>query len=143
MPIKNGDKVKVEYEGKLDDGTIFDSSKNHDKALEFEVGAGQVIKGFDDAMVGMEKDEEKDVKIQPTEAYGDHNADMIKKVPRDQLPKEQELKTGMMLGATMPNGAQIPAKIVEVTDETVMIDLNHPLAGKTLNFKLKVLEILS
>jgi len=138
MSVKKGDKVKVEYTGTFEDGTVFDSSEKHGKPLEFEVGAGQVIKGFDEAMIGMETDEEKEVKIEPKEAYGDVDARLVKKVPKEQLPKDKELKAGMMLGVTLPNGQQMPAKIKEVGDTEVTVDLNHPLAGKILNFKLKL-----
>ena len=110
MPIKNGDKVKVEYEGKLENGEIFDSTQHgdHSHPLEFEVGAGQIIPGFDKAVLGMEDGEEKQITLQPKDAYGSLNPDLIKKIPRDQLPKE-ELKAGMMLALSIPNGAQIPA----------------------------------
>lgn len=143
MPVKKGDKVKVDYTGTFDDGTVFDSSEKHGNPLEFEVGAGKVIKGFDNAMEGMETGEEKDVKLQPADAYGDHDPQMFKKVPKDQLPKEQEVKVGMVLGVTLPNGAQIPAKITEIDDASATLDLNHPMAGKVLNFKLKLVEIVS
>ncbi|MFH0867852.1 MAG: peptidylprolyl isomerase [Candidatus Woesearchaeota archaeon] len=142
MPIKNGDKVKIEYTGTLDDGTVFDSSEKHGTPLEFEAGAKQVIKGFEDAIIGMEKGEEKEIKLAPEEAYGNPSDQLIKKVPRDKLPKE-ELEPGMMLGVSLANGAQVPAKITEVTDTEVIIDLNHPLAGKALNFKIKVADINS
>ena len=140
MPIKNGDKVKIKYHGTLDDGTVFDSSENHGKPLEFEVGAKQVIKGFEDAVVGMEKDEEKFIKLQPSEAYGDRNDQLVKKIPRDKLPKE-DLKPGMVLGVVLGNGTQIPATIVDINDTEATIDLNHPLAGKALNFKVKVVDV--
>ena len=97
-----------------------------------------MIKGFDDAVTGMEKGEEKNVKLAPTEAYGDHNPDLVKKIPREQVPKEA--KEGMMLGVTLPNGQQIPAKITKMDEKEVTLDLNHPLAGKNLNFKLKLVE---
>lgn len=141
MAVKKGDKVKIEYEGKLEDGTVFDSSKTHGKPLEFEVGSGKVIKGFDDGILGMEKDEEKEIKIVSKDAYGDHNSELIKKVSRDKFPKEQEPKPGMMVMMGTPDGNQMPVKIVEVSDEEVTLDLNHPLAGKTLIFKVKVIEI--
>ena len=141
MPAKEGDKVKVEYTGTLDDGTVFDSTEKKGKPLEFEIGADQLIKGFNDAVVGMEKDEEKDIHLESVDAYGDPNPEMVKKVPRDKMPKEQEPKPGMMLAMSMPNGMQVPAKITEVTDTEVTIDLNHPLAGKPLNFKIKLVEI--
>ena len=140
MPVKKGDIVKVDYEGKLEDGTVFDASANHGKPLEFEAGAGLVIKGFDNAILGMKKGEEKEINIPCAQAYGDVRPEMIKKVPRDQLPKEHEPKPGMMLIMGTPEGNQIPCKIVAVTDTEVSIDLNHPLAGKNLIFKVKVLE---
>ena len=140
MPVKKGDKVKVEYTGTLEDGTVFDSSEKHGQPLEFEAGAGLVIKGFDDAVIGMKKDEEKEIKLTADKAYGDIKADLVKEFPKDQLPKEQEIKKGMMLLMGLPNGAQMPVKIVEVKEDIVMIDLNHPLAGKTLIFKIKVVD---
>jgi len=110
--------------------------------LEFEVGSGQIIKGFDDAVIGMKKGEEKEIKISPSEAYGEVNPELIKKIPKDNLPPGQEPQPGMMLVLGTPDGRRIPAKITEVTDKDVTIDLNHPLAGKTLNFKIKVVDIL-
>lgn len=140
MAIKKGDKVKVEYTGKFDSGEVFDSSEGKEP-LEFEAGTGKVIQGFDNAVIGMEKGQEKEIKILPKDAYGEHNSELIKKIPRKALPKEQEPKEGMMLVMTVPNGMQVPAKIAEVADEEITIDLNHPLAGKNLNFKIKVVDI--
>ncbi len=140
--VKKGDKVKVEYTGKLDDGTVFDSSEGREP-LEFEAGSGQVIKGFDEGVIGMEKDEEKEIKIGPKDAYGEHNPDIIKKFPKDKLPKEKEPEPGMMLMLNTPDGKQFPVKISAVDDKEVSIDMNHPLAGKNLNFKIKVVEISS
>ena len=141
MTVKKGDKVKVEYTGTLDDGTVFDSSEKHGVPLEFEAGSGQVIPGFDNAIMGMEVGEEKKIDILPTEAYGEHNDKLIKKVPKDKLP--DEVKVGTVRAMTLPNGAQMPAKVTDVTDNEVTIDLNHPLAGKTLHFKVKVVAISS
>lgn len=139
MPVEKGNKVKIEYEGTLSDGSVFDSTeKQGGNPLEFVVGSGQIIKGFDDAVVGMEKNEEKSVSLMPKDAYGDVNPEMVKEIPRDKLPKDKELKEGMMLALALPDGNQIPAKIAEVGDSLVKIDLNHPLAGKNLNFKIKV-----
>ena len=140
MTIKKGDKVKVDYTGTLDDGTVFDTSEGK-QPIEFEVGAGMVIPGFDNAVVGMKKGEEKEVKIEPKDGYGERNDQLLKKIPREQLPKGPEPKAGMMVGLSTPQGQQIPAKITEVTDKEVTIDLNHPLSGKTLNFKIKVVEV--
>ena len=139
--IKKGNKVKIEYTGTFDDGIVFDASEKHGQPLEFEVGSGQVIKGFDDAVVGMKKGEEKKIVIPPAEAYGEVKAELNKKVPRKQLPQDQEPKVGMVLAVGLPNGQQFPARIVAVTTEDVTINLNHPLAGKTLHFKIKVAEV--
>ncbi|MBT3450917.1 peptidylprolyl isomerase, partial [archaeon] len=120
---------------------VFDSSEKHGQPLEFEVGAGMVIKGFDDAVIGMEVGDEKEVKIEAKDAYGEPNDQMKQKVPKDQLPKDQKPEVGMVLGVSTPDGKQFPAKIIEVNDDTITIDLNHPLAGKNLNFKLKLVSI--
>jgi len=143
MSIKKGDKVKIEYTGTLEDGTVFDSSEKQGKPLEFEVGAGKVLKGFEEALVGMKKGEEKEIKLTSAEAYGEHNPKLIKKIPKEQLPKDKELKPGMLLIIGTPDGRRFPAKITEVTDTEVTLDLNHPLAGKALNFKIKVVEVSS
>jgi len=139
--VVKGCKVKIDYTGSFEDGEVFDSSEKHGNPLEFEAGAGHVIPGFDKAVIGMKKGEEKSVKILPSDAYGEVNPEMVKEFPRDRLPKEQEPQPGMFLVVGLPNGAQLPAKIVSVKEGLVTIDLNHPLAGKTLNFKCKVVEI--
>lgn len=143
MKVKSGDVVSVDYEGKLDDGKIFDSSHHgdHSHPLSFEAGSGQVIKGFDDAVIGMEKGEEKEFKIKSENAYGDYKKELTRDVPREMFPPEQELKDGMILVMQTPEGQKIPINIVKVTKETVTIDLNHPLAGKNLTFKIKVVGI--
>ena len=143
MIVEKGNKVKVDYTGTFDDGVVFDASEKHGQPLEFEVGTGQVIKGFDDAVLGMKKGEEKKIVISAAEAYGEVRRELHKKVPRAQLPQDQEPKVGMILAVGLPNGQQFPARIVEVTKEDVTIDLNHPLAGKTLHFKIKVAEIVA
>lgn len=145
MPVKKGDTVTVEYEGKFESGEVFDSTSHgdHSHPLTFTAGNQEVVKGFDEAVLGMEKGEEKEVKIEPEEAYGQHNDSLIQKIPRDKLPKEQEPKQGMLLMLRSQSGHQVPAKIVDVNDKEITIDLNHPLAGKTLIFKIKVVEINS
>lgn len=140
MAIKNGDKIKVNYTGMFDDGNVFDSSEGKEP-LEFVVGSGQLIKGFDTAVIGMEVGQEKKIKIRPVEAYGDINPELIQKIPRDKIPKEYDLNPGMVVGIGTPDGHQIPAKITEVNDQFVSIDLNHPLAGKTLNFNIKIVSV--
>jgi FKBP-type peptidyl-prolyl cis-trans isomerase 2 len=142
MSVKNGDVVKVEYTGTFDDGTVFDTSKGREP-LEFEVGKHLVVKGFEDALIGMEVNEEKEVTLQPEDAYGERKEELIKAVPKEQLPQDVELKPGMTLVASLPNGAQVPVMIKEVGDKEVTLDLNHPLAGKVLHFKIKVVEVKS
>ena len=143
MPVGSGDKVKVEYKGTLEDGTVFDSSEAHDEPLEFEVGAQQVIAGFEEAVMGMEEGEDKTFKLEPSDAYGEHNPQLVKIVPRDKMPLDEEPEAGMMLLTELPNGAKVPAVITDVAEEEVTIDLNHPLAGKALTFEIKVVGVSS
>ncbi|MBU4246454.1 MAG: peptidylprolyl isomerase [Nanoarchaeota archaeon] len=141
LAVTHGDTVKVHYTGTLEDGTVFDNSESHGTPLEFQIGANQVIPGFENAMVGMKEGEEKNVKLSVADAYGEYNPQMVGKVPKAQLPKGQEPKIGMILMVGLPNGMQVPVKIVAVDAESVSIDLNHPLAGKALNFKIKIVGI--
>ncbi|MBI4154969.1 peptidylprolyl isomerase [Candidatus Woesearchaeota archaeon] len=141
MAIKKGDRIKVEYTGSLEDGSVFDSNKGKDP-LEFEVGSGQIIKGFDAAVIGMSKGEEKNIKIQSNEAYGEVNLKLIRKVPKEQINIGREIKKGMILGMRLPNRQEIPARVSDISDKEITLDLNHILAGKVLNFKIKILEIL-
>jgi len=140
MAIKEGSFVKVEYTGSFDDGTVFDSSKKHGQPLQFQVGMKQMIPGFEKAVIGMGVGEEKEVILKPEEAYGQVNEQLIQKAPRDKVPSE--IKVGMVLGMNLPDGKQIPARVTEVNDQEVTIDLNHELAGKTLHFKIKVIEVI-
>lgn len=143
MAIKIGDRVKIEYTGTLDDGTIFDSSSDHGSPLEFEVGSGQVIKGFDDAIVGMNEGEEKQFNIAPAEAYGEHDSTLVQKVPRAIFPPDAELAPGLLFEAGLPTGEKVPATITEINEGVVSVDLNHPLAGKRLTFKIRVSSVTS
>lgn len=143
MAIKIGDMVKIEYTGTLDDGTIFDSSSDHGSPLEFEVGSGQVIKGFDDAIVGMNEGEEKQFNIAPAEAYGEHDSTLVQKVPRAIFPPDAELAPGLLFEAGLPTGEKVPATITEINEGVVSVDLNHPLAGKRLTFKIRVSSVTS
>lgn len=140
MAIKKGDRIKVEYTGSLEDGSIFDSNKGKGP-LEFEVGSGQIIKGFDGAVIGMNNGEEKVIKLQPKDAYGEVNLKLIRKVSKEQINVGREVKKGMILGMRLPNGQELPVRITDVDDKDVTVDMNHILAGKVLNFKIKVLEI--
>ena len=143
MAVQKGDRVKVEYIGTFEDGEVFDTSEKHGKPLEFVVGAGQMIKGFDAAVVGMENNEEKEIMLQPEDAYGEANPQLIKKLPRDQFPKDHEPKEGMMLMLKASNGQQMTAVIKEVAEKEITLDLNHPMAGKTLKFKIRVVDVTS
>ena len=143
MNVKKGSKIKVEYEGKLDNGEIFDSSQHgdHSHPLEFIVGEGHVIPGFDNAVVGMKKGDEKEFEIESQDAYGSYDDRLMKNIPRNALPQEQEPKEGMVLVLGTPDGRQFPVKISRVNKENVTVDFNHPLAGKKLHFKIKVVEV--
>ena len=140
MEVKKGSKVKIHYTGTLDNGQVFDSSEGRD-SLEFEAGTGKVIKGFDAAVVGMKKDEEKEVKLKPEDAYGERNDQLKQKIPKDKINIPGEIKPGMTLAVTAPDGQQFPVQVLAVEDENIVIDLNHPLAGQNLNFKIKVVDI--
>lgn len=140
--VKAGSKLKVDYEGRFETGEVFDSSTHgdHSHPLEFEAGANQVIPGFDNAVIGMKIGEEREFTIQADEAYGEVNPNLMKEIPRSSLPQDQEPQEGMTLMVGTPQG-EFPVRIAKVTKETVTIDLNHPLAGKTLIFKIKIVEI--
>ncbi|MCL4397109.1 peptidylprolyl isomerase [Candidatus Parvarchaeota archaeon] len=133
--VKKGDKIQVMYTGYLEDGSVFDSNEGKD-ALSFEVGAGQVIKGFDDAVVGMKIGENKSITIKPEEAYGERHEEMVIKIPKTQFQGE-EVKEGMMVSSN--NGMQ--ATVVAVNENDVTLDFNFPLAGKTLKFDIKIAAI--
>ena len=138
--VKKGDTVTVQYTGTLDSGEVFDSSEGKNP-LVFTVGAGKVIKGFDDAVVGMKTGEEKSIKLKPEEAYGNRNEQYVKEVPRKVFPETMDLKLGMVVVLGNQTGQKIAAIVKEVKGESVLLDFNHPLAGKNLNFKIKIVEI--
>ena len=142
MVIKKGDIIKVEYEGRLEDRTIFDSTElQGGKPMKFEVGIGLLIRGFDNAVVGKEVGDEFTITLKASEAYGEVDPQLIQVISKDQLPKDIDPEPGMMLNAFDANGAQSMIWIKEVDDEFVTLDMNHPMAGKTLIFKIKILEI--
>lgn len=137
---KPGDSVKIHYSGTLDDGTPFDSSVGRDP-LEFELGSGQVIPGFDRAVEGMSVGEQKTVNIPPEEAYGPHREQMVQEVPRTALPDDLEPKEGMALRAQQPDGRVIDLTVTAVGDDSITVDGNHPLAGQALNFTIELVAI--
>ncbi|MGF3554769.1 MAG: FKBP-type peptidyl-prolyl cis-trans isomerase [Thermoplasmatota archaeon] len=140
--VKKGDKIKVEYEGMLEDGTVFDSSASKGCPLEFEVGAGLLLKKFEEAVIGMNIGEEKEITLSPKEAYGEHKPEFLKEISKKYFPEDQEIQPGMFFMMVMQNGRKMPVKISSISDDSVVVDLNHPLAGKTLIFKIKVVEII-
>ncbi|MDJ0805258.1 MAG: peptidylprolyl isomerase [Gammaproteobacteria bacterium] len=137
---KAGDTVKVHYTGTLSDGTQFDSSRGGEP-LEFTIGSGQLISGFNDAVNGMSVGDSKTVNIPSDQAYGEHNPEMMQVVPRSAIPTDIELEVGMVLSANNPDGRTLHFKVVEFDDEKVSVDGNHPLAGKDLTFDLELVSI--
>lgn len=137
--IKAGDTVAVHYTGTLNDGTVFDSSVGREP-LSFQAGAGMMIKGFDDAVMGMTIGETKKVNIPSAEAYGEYRDDMVIEVNRMDIPENIPLELGGML--TMHNGQyEIPVIIKEVTAIKVVVDANHTLAGQDLNFDIEIVSV--
>lgn len=138
--VKSGDKVAIHYKGTLDDGTVFDSSEGRDP-LEFTVGSGQIIPGLDKAMPGMKVGEAKSVRAVAAEAYGEAHPDASQDVPRADIPADIPLEVGMQLQMQSPQGQAIPVTVTQITDETVTLDANHPLAGKDLTFAIELVSI--
>lgn len=136
--MNQGAKVKVHYTGTLNDGKIFDSSDGREP-LEFEIGASQVVPGFENGIKEMKLNEEKTIRIKPSEAYGEKNPELIKEIPRNKFPPEVQVGGHLILKG--PEDRQIPAIVKEVKEDSVTIDFNHPLAGKELTFKVKVVGI--
>ena len=139
--VKSGDKVKVHYHGKLTTGETFDSSEGRDP-LEFEVGAGSVIKGFDEGVTGMTVGEKKTINIPFLEAYGARNPEMVIPMPKERFPSDMEIELGMPLMMSDQEGQQFQVTVVEIQDDKVMLDANHPLAGQDLVFDLELVEIV-
>ncbi|GGH75011.1 MAG: peptidylprolyl isomerase [Bacteroidetes bacterium] len=138
---KANDKVRVHYTGKLNSGEIFDSSVDREP-LEFTVGAGQMIAGFDAAVDGMEVNEKKTVTLSPEQAYGPVNQELYHKVERSQLPADLKPEVGQILVAGSPDGREMQVKVHEVQEEAIIIDANHPLAGQELTFDIQLVEIV-
>lgn len=140
--VKDGDKVKVHYTGKLEDGTVFDSSREGDPS-EFTVGRNQVIGGFDEAVVGMEPGQTKTTKIPPHKAFGERDESRVVEVGRKDLPEGLEPHVGQVLRSRRADGRTDLVKVTEVGDEKVTIDANHPLAGHELTLEVELVAIES
>lgn len=138
--IEKGNKVKIHYTGTLEDGTVFDSSEGKDP-LEFEVGTGQVIAGFDEGVIGLKKGDKKTINIPADKAYGQYDEKRMGEYPRANVPKDMELKVGAKMFLQSPEGGVALATIKEIKDDVVVLDLNHPLAGKDLTFEVEVIEV--
>ena len=138
---KTGDNVHIHYTGKLDDGTEFDSSAGRDP-LEFQLGSGQVIPGFDKAVEGMSIGDKQSVRIEATDAYGERHEQLIQAVPRTALPEDLSPEVGMPLQSRAPDGQVMNFVITEVTDESITVHGNHPLAGFALNFDIELVAIV-
>lgn len=137
--VQNGDRVRVHYTGRLKDGKVFDSSRGREP-LEFEVGAGMMIAGFDKAVQGMVVGDQKTVEIPSGEAYGERREEMVIDVPRQQVPAHITPEVGQQL-ALNNGGQQVPVVIKEVTDEKIVLDANHPLAGQDLIFDIELVDV--
>ena len=140
--VGNGLFVSVDYKGTLQNGEVFDTSHGR-QPLEIQMGAGQLIKGFENALLGMSLNEKKAFTLGAEEAYGQRDEDLSHSFTRADFPPEMDPRVGQTVALSTPEGQQIPARIVKVDDENVTVDMNHPLAGEVLNFEIKVVGISS
>lgn len=138
--VKENDTVKVHYTGKLTDGQVFDTSQGKDP-IEFTLGKGQLIPGFEKGLLDMKVNEKKTITIPKEEAYGEPREDLVQEVEKNQLPEEIKPEVGMGLVSRTPDGREMNLVVAEVKEETIVVDGNHPLAGKDLVFDLEVVEI--
>ena len=141
LQVTKGDLVQVHYTGKLSDGEEFDSSRYEDP-LKVEIGAGQLIQGFEDGLMGMSIGESKTVIIPPDQAYGLRHEEMVRAVTLDQLPDGLEVQEGMVLESTDQQGHSVELRVTQIDGDKVVLDMNHPLAGETLTFDIEVVEII-
>jgi FKBP-type peptidyl-prolyl cis-trans isomerase 2 len=139
--VKSGDTVKVHYTGKFSDGEVFDTSEGKEP-LEFTVGSGQVIEGFDNGVIDLQPGDKTTIEIQADKAYGPVREDLIQQVEKKHFPENVSLEQGQFLELRQPDGGKLIVKIVDVNDENVTLDANHPLAGKDLTFEVELVEIV-
>jgi len=138
--VKDGDTVKVHYTGTLENGEVFDTSDNREP-LEFTLGEGQLIPGFEKAVTGLTVGDSTTVDIPSKEAYGDVREDLIISVPKSQLPDDIEPQVGMQLQVNQPDGQPVPVRVTKIEDENLTLDANHPLAGQDLSFKIELVDV--
>lgn len=138
--IKVGDKIKLHYEGSFEDGSVFDSSIDREP-LTVTAGNGEVIKGFDDTLIGMEVKQKKKVNINSDNAYGPIQKELIVEIARNKLPEDMNLNIGQQLQIPIEDGNNIVVTIKEISDEKILLDGNHPLAGRNLIFNIEIIEI--
>jgi len=139
--IEEGKQVSLHYTGTLDDGTEFDSSYNRDEPLTFVVGSGQMIPGFENNIMGLKKGDKNNFSLTPDQAYGQPRANMFQIFPRTEFPDDFEIVVGSMINVPTQDGQVHPAVIDQADDIKVILDFNHPLAGKNLNFKIHIVDI--
>ena len=139
MSVKKGDNVRVHYTGKMENGEVFDTSIQRNETLDFEVGSGSMIHGFDKALLGMVVGDKKVINIPSEEAYGDVREELIQDIPSSNIPENATV--GTVLEGTDPNGNPVLVKVLEKNEETSKVDFNHPLAGHNLTFEIELVEI--
>ncbi len=140
MPVENGDIIKLQFKITLEDGTIFDSSDMRGGPIKVQVGTRQVLKSLDESLIGMEVGEEKQLILPPEKAYGEFDPLLLEKIPISQIAQDHNLKIGNQIEVIGPNGMGSPGWIRLIDEDFVIVDMNHPGAGKTLTFTLKVIE---
>ncbi len=142
IEARKGDNVKVNYTGKLEDGTVFDSSEGGEP-LDFSIGSGQVIEGFDEAVTGMKVGDKKTVQIPVDKAYGERNDEMVIQAPIEQVPPDLNPELGMRLEMGGANGEVLRVVVTEITETHITLDANPPLAGKDLTFDLELVDCVT
>lgn len=135
-----GDTVRVHYTGTMDDGTVFDTSRDGDP-IEFVLGEGQVIEGFDEVLLGMREGETREVELPPGKAYGERSDELVVRVDREDLPEDLEPEVGQTLAVDTGDEEEMAAWVAEVGEDAITVDLNHPLAGRTLTFEVELVEL--
>ncbi len=138
--VKKGDIVKVHYTGRFDNGDVFDSSQGREP-LQFKAGGQEIIKGLDEAVLGMKPGEKKNVTVNPEEGYGNYNKKLLMEMPKERIPDDISPEKGMQLQLVNKKGKAIPVVVAEILDKSIRLDANHPLAGKVLYFDLELVEI--